>query len=75
MNQEAKLGEATVGIMSVGRIMHVLGDPVVVREFGDTSMAVDKNPPVLFDLLKREIATCQTCSNREVSTSSLGTLL
>lgn len=57
--------------------MHVLGDPgvVVVREFGDTSMAVDKNPPVLFDLLKREIATCQTCSNREVSTSSLRTLL
>ena len=77
LNQEAKLGEATGGIMSVGRIMHVLGDPgvVVVREFGDTSMAVDKNPPVLFDLLKREIATCQTCSNREVSTSSLRTLL
>ena len=51
LNQEAKLGEATVGIMSVGHIMHVLGDPgvVVVREFGDTSMAVDKNPPVLFD--------------------------
>ena len=66
LNQEAKLGEATVGIMSVGHIVHVLGDPgvVVVREFGDTSMAVDKNPPVLFDLLKREIATCQTCSNR-----------
>jgi len=58
--------------MTVGHIVHGLGDPgvVVVREFGDTSMAADKNPPVLFDLLKREDATCQTCSNREVSTSS-----
>ena len=54
-------------VQNMAAVDRALPQKTRVREFGDTSMGVDKNPPVLFDLLKRD-RNVSTCSNREVST-------